>query len=170
MPSSAVRANMSSSRAAPSSMEYSVCTCRCTKESCDPPDIGSSDSSQGMTTDQASRLTLGLDQGEGDQTTRTSVAPRTDTLRAGGCDRSGPTRARPRHQGRVGPARGAGRPGTEGGSASGGVGGVQADGDDLVHDPAQGLVAELRGPLGHPPGDGPLPLEVPPRVTGHRLV
>src|SRR4051794_25101667 len=33
MPSSAVRANISPSRAAPSSMEYSVCTCRCTKES-----------------------------------------------------------------------------------------------------------------------------------------
>src|SRR4051812_27430984 len=152
MPSSAVRANMSSSRAAPSSMEYSVCTCRCTNESAlrpDPPDIGSSDSSQGMTTDQASRLTIGLDQGEGDQTTRTSVAPRTDTLRADGCDRSGSSW----HGGRLGPARGAARPSTGGGSASG-VGGVQADGDDLVHDPSQRLVAELRGPLGHPPGDG----------------
>src|SRR3954451_10985581 len=36
MPSSAVRANMSLSRAAPSSMEYSVCTCRWTNESRDP--------------------------------------------------------------------------------------------------------------------------------------
>src|ERR671932_372200 len=36
MPSSAVRANISPSRAAPSSMEYSVCTCRCTKPSLDP--------------------------------------------------------------------------------------------------------------------------------------
>src|SRR4051794_19338554 len=33
MPISAVFANRSSSRAAPSSMEYSVCTCRCTNES-----------------------------------------------------------------------------------------------------------------------------------------
>src|SRR3954452_4003994 len=33
MPISAVLANRSSSRAAPSSMEYSVCTCRCTNES-----------------------------------------------------------------------------------------------------------------------------------------
>src|SRR3954464_7731135 len=41
MPSSAVRANISPSRAAPSSMEYSVCTCRCTKESFtrDPVDM-----------------------------------------------------------------------------------------------------------------------------------
>src|SRR5687768_11734159 len=31
MPSSAVRWNSPSSREAPSSMEYSVCTCRCTK-------------------------------------------------------------------------------------------------------------------------------------------
>src|SRR4051794_26000930 len=41
MPSSAVRANISPSRAAPSSMEYSVCTWRCTKESFarDPADM-----------------------------------------------------------------------------------------------------------------------------------
>src|SRR6188472_3470038 len=41
MPSSAVRSNMSSSRAAPSSMEYSVCTCRWTKPSllAELPDI-----------------------------------------------------------------------------------------------------------------------------------
>src|SRR3954447_6891198 len=40
MPSSAVRANISPSRAAPSSMEYSVCTCRWTNESDEPPDMG----------------------------------------------------------------------------------------------------------------------------------
>src|SRR4051794_22188890 len=38
IPSSPVRAKRSSSRAAPSSMEYSVCTCRWTKS--DPDDMG----------------------------------------------------------------------------------------------------------------------------------
>src|SRR5437764_77567 len=36
MPIRAVSLNRSSSRAAPSSIEYSVCTCRCTKESDSP--------------------------------------------------------------------------------------------------------------------------------------
>src|SRR6478735_3531917 len=39
MPSSAVRSNMSVSRAAPSSMEYSVCTWRCANPSLEPVDM-----------------------------------------------------------------------------------------------------------------------------------
>ncbi len=36
MPIAAASANRSVRRAAPSSMEYSVCACRCTNESADP--------------------------------------------------------------------------------------------------------------------------------------
>src|SRR5680860_1794603 len=39
IPIAAVRRKRSGNRAAPSSMEYSVCTCRCTNESLDPDDI-----------------------------------------------------------------------------------------------------------------------------------
>src|SRR5690349_9178755 len=61
MPSSAVRANMSSSRAAPSSMEYSVCTWRWANPDPEPAAMGGVHLLSRMTTSQDERvLTLAV--------------------------------------------------------------------------------------------------------------
>src|SRR4051812_303975 len=64
MPSSAVRAKRSSSRAAPSSMEYSVCTCRCTNPSRDPPAMDARGSSRGHSSAYVGRAADGLAMGK----------------------------------------------------------------------------------------------------------
>src|SRR3954469_1422904 len=70
MPSSAVRSNISDNRAAPSSMEYSVCTWRWTNESRDPADIGGERPLRRMRADRPAaavgrpRLSIGEEQSD----------------------------------------------------------------------------------------------------------
>ena len=107
MPSSAVRSNKSSSRAAPSSMEYSVCTCRCTKESWDPGSTSGSGAPSGAC-ERAGRSACGSADGLGEgaslrrgEAARTTDSPAPEPPAA--CDRPVRRTARSR---RAGAARG----------------------------------------------------------------
>src|SRR3954452_703287 len=104
MPSSAVRAKRSSSRAAPSSMEYSVCTCRCTNPSRDPPAMDALGSFPGIA---PLRRTQGRRSHSGEDAQ--TIRPRREhwhappTLPARGARASGPIRTVP-DRGREAPA------------------------------------------------------------------